>query len=255
MSKILLSFLTFVLLNSCITTQKSIYFKNVENKEFNDEDLIPIIQKNDLLSINVSSLNPEATIIFNTPNQPIISTLTSTGSSTQTTGYLVNSDGEIIFPILGKVKAAGLTQHELTNSLVSTLVAKKLLVDPIVNVRIINFKVTVLGEVNRPAVVVVPNEKISMLEAIGLAGDMTLFAQRENVLLIRVENGKKLTRRLDLNSADFLTSPYYYLKTNDVIYVEPNKSKVASISRSQQILPVVISALSFFVIILDRIFR
>ena len=245
--------LCFNALCSCTSTKKAVYFNNLQSKEFVDEEVIPIIQKNDLLSINVSSLNPEATIIFNTPNQPLISSSTGLIGSSQTTGYLVNTSGEIIFPVLGKVKAAGLTQNELTHSLAKTLVDKKLLIDPIVNVRIINFKVTVVGEVNKPSVIPVPNEKISMIEAIGDAGDMTLYAQRDNVLLIRVENGKRMTRRLNLNSPDFLSSPYYYLKNNDIVYIEPNKSRVANTSRTQQVLPIFISALSFLVIILDRL--
>jgi polysaccharide export outer membrane protein len=234
---------------SCVSTQKATYFNNLSEKEFADEDVIPVIQKSDLLSITVSSLNPEATIIFNMPNQPVISTASGMGGSSQTTGYLVNTDGDIVFPILGRIKAAGFTQKQLTDNLAQTLVQKKLLVDPIVNVRIINFKVTVLGEVTKPTVVPVPNEKISMLEAIGMAGDMTLYAQRDNVLLIRVENGKKITRRINLNSPEFISSSYYYLKTNDVIYVEPNKTKVSSTSRSLLLLPILLSALSTFAII------
>jgi len=229
---------------SCVTTKKVLYFDNIQNSEFPEGDIEPVIQKNDLLSISVSSLNPEATIIFNTPNQPLISTSSGVGTSSQTTGYLVNTEGNILFPILGNVKAAGLTRKELTDNLAGTLVQKKLLIDPIVNVRILNFKVTVLGEVAKPTVVPVPNEKISMLEAIGMAGDMTLYAQRNNVLLIRVENGRKITRRIDLNSPGFITSPYYYLKNNDVVYVEPNNVRVSSTSRSLQVLPIIFSGIS-----------
>jgi polysaccharide export outer membrane protein len=233
--------------NSCVTTEKAVYFNNIQNKEFAETNVAPVIQKSDILSISVSSLNAEATIIFNTPNQ------NGNNSNPQVTGYLVNSDGIILFPILGKIKVQGLTEKDFSENLAATLVEKKLLVDPIVNVRIINFKVTVLGEVAKPTVVQVPNEKISMLEAIGMAGDMTLYAKRDNVLLIRVENGKKITRRIDLNSPNFLESPFYYLKTNDIVYVEPNKAKVASTGRSQQVLPLVFSALTFVAIILDRI--
>ena len=219
----------------------------LENKEFTETNVVPVIQKSDVLSITVSSLNSEATIIFNTPNQ------TGSVNNSQITGYLVNTDGIILFPILGKIKVEGLTERAFSETLAATLVEKKLLVDPIVNVRIINFKVTILGEVSRPTVVQVPNEKISMLEAIGMAGDMTLYAKRDNVLLIRVENGKKITRRINLNSPDFLESPFYYLKTNDIIYVEPNKDRIASTGRSLQVLPVVLSALTLVAIIVERV--
>ncbi|MGI8581605.1 MAG: polysaccharide biosynthesis/export family protein [Chitinophagaceae bacterium] len=237
-----------IFLHSCVSTEKAVYFNNIKEKEFAEINVIPVIQKSDLLSITVSSLNSEATIIFNNPNQSGI------GNNPQS-GYLVSNEGIILFPILGKITAAGLTVKELTDDLTKTLVVKKLLVDPIVNVRIMNFKVTVLGEVTKPSVVPVPSEKISMLEALGMAGDMTLFAKRDNVLLIRVENGKKITRRVNLNSPDFLESPFYYLKTNDIVYVEPNKAKIATVSRSQQLLPIIASGLTFLIIVIDRIIR
>ena len=235
---------------SCVSTKSTTYFNTVEEKEFKDEKIIPVIQQNDILSITVSSANPASTIIFNMPNQSLVSSAASgTGNNTQTTGYLVDTDGEIVFPILGHIKAEGFTHKQLINYLTQTLIQKKLLVDPIVSVRNINFRVTVLGEVSKPSVVSVPNEKISMLEAIGMAGDLTLFAQRENVLLIRAEDGKKITKRINLNSPDFLNSPYYYLKTNDVIYVQSNQVKVATTSRSQQLLPIIFSGLSVVAIL------
>ena len=253
--KILAFFSLILCLTSCVSTKKAIYFNNIQNSEFPDIDIEPIIQKNDVLSISVSSLNPEGTIIFNLPNQPIISTTSASGSTSQTTGYLVNREGNILFPVLGNVKAAGLSEKALTDSLINTLIQKKLLVDPIVNIRIINFKVTILGEVSKPTVVPVPNEKISMLEAIGMAGDMTLYAQRDNVLLIRVENGQKITRRIDLNSPSFLTSPYYYLKSNDIVYVEPNSVKISSTTRTQQLLPTIFSGLSLIGIVITVLKR
>ena len=236
-----------VSVSSCVSTEKAVYFNNIQDKEFSDINVVPVIQKSDLLSITVSSLNREATVIFNDPNQA--------GTNNSQSGYLVSTEGTILFPILGKITAAGLTTKQLTDNLTKTLVDKKLLVDPIVNVRITNFKVTVLGEVLRPTVVPVPSEKISMLEAIGMAGDMTLFAKRHNVLLIRVENGKKITRRINLNASDFLDSQYYYLKNNDIVYVEPNEAKVATTNRSQQIVPLVLSILTFGIIIIDRVVK
>ena len=149
--------------------------------------------------------------------------------------------------------AAGLTKQRLKEEITQMLVNSKLLIDPIVTVRYLNYRVTVLGEVARPTVVAVPNEKISILEAIGLAGDLTIYAKRDNVLLIREEKGSKVIKRINLNTSEIFTSPYYYLKSNDVIYVEPNNAKVASASRSQQLLPIVLSALSFVAIILTRV--
>jgi polysaccharide export outer membrane protein len=149
----------------------------------------------------------------------------------------------------------GLTKSQLKEIIIKNLLDKKLLVDPIVDIRFVNFRVTVLGEVGRPAVVNVPNEKISILEAIGMAGDLTIYANRENVLLIRETNGNKEIKRLNLNSNEIFTSPYYYLKSNDVVYAEPNKTKVRSTSQSWQILPIVLGSLSFLVIVADRLIK
>jgi polysaccharide export outer membrane protein len=255
-SIILLAVIAMFSATSCINTKKAIYFDNIQDTLLQPQraDVESIIQSKDLLSISVSSLNPEATVIFNTPNLPAVSASTSLGANTQLMGYLVNQEGSIQFPVLGNIPAAGLTKKQLTDDITKRLLDKKLLVDPIVNVRFLNFKVTVLGEVARPTVVNVPNEKISILEALGMAGDLTIYAKRDNVLLIREENGKKLVKRIDLNSASILTSPYYYLKTNDIIYAEPNNTKIASASSTKQALPLILSGLSFVSIVLTRIF-
>jgi polysaccharide export outer membrane protein len=127
------------------------------------------------------------------------------------------------------------------------------LVDPIVSVRFLNFKVTVLGEVQRPTVVDVPDEKISLLEALGLAGDITIYGKRDNVMVIREENNQKIIKRLNLNSSEIFNSPYYYLKANDIVYVEANKARIATSTRTTQLLPIFLTALSFIAIMLDRI--
>lgn len=241
---------------SCTNTKKATYFSEQKNGSFN-APAIPklVIQNNDLLNITVSSLNPEASAIFNQPNNGGAGNSTNTSTTTPATGYLVDGQGNIQFPFLGTVQAAGLSKDELKDKLTKDLVDKKLLVDPIIAIRFLNFKVTVLGEVAHPTVVTVPSERISLLEALGLAGDLTIYAQRDNVLVIRDEDGKKVTHRLNLNSTELFNSPYYYLKSNDVVYVEPNKSKVASTGRSQQWIPIVLGALSLGVIVVDRITR
>lgn len=239
---------------SCTNTKRAVYFSGQRNGSF-DAPAIPklVIQNNDLLSISVSSLNPEASAIFNQPNNPPTATNNNTSTTTTATGYLVDGEGNIQFPFLGAVKASGLSKDELKDKLTKAMVDKKLLVDPIITIRFLNFKVTVLGEVAHPNVITVPSERISLLEAIGLAGDLTIYAQRDNVLVIRDEDGKKVTHRLNLNSTELFNSPYYYLKSNDVVYVEPNKSKVASTGRANQWLPLVLSALSLGIIVVDRI--
>ena len=234
-----------ILFCSCVNTRKATYFNDLrDSAQFRSELLSEtFIKSSDILDITVSSLNPEATAIFNPSHK----------ANGENTGYLVEPNGTILFPVLGSIKVEGLTKEQLKAQLTKMLTDKKLLVDPIVSVRFQNFRVTVLGEVKNPAVIPVPSEKISLLEAIGLAGDLTIYAKRDNVLIIREENGEKTVKRINLNSNELFTSPYYYLKSNDVIYVEPNKTKVATSGRSQVWMPVVFSALSFFTIVADRV--
>jgi polysaccharide export outer membrane protein len=158
-------------------------------------------------------------------------------------------------PILGNIKVAGLTTKMIKQNITSIILQKKLLTDPIVTIRHLNYEITVIGEVNKPAVITVPSEKISLIKALGLAGDITVYGKKDNVLLIREINGKRTVKRIDLNAADFLTSPNYYLQPNDVVYVETNKNKLASVSAVKQSLPIVLSSLSVLLIVLDRLVR
>jgi polysaccharide biosynthesis/export protein len=255
-TSLLFSFFLIFLFSSCANTKKVAYFNDVKDSTriASKAGLEPVIQKKDILSISVSSLSMEATVIFNTPNIPVTPNAAS-NNSPQTAGYLVGQDGNIKFPVLGDIPAAGLTQKELENNITKLLIDKKLLFDPIVTARFLNFRITVLGEVNRPGVVIVPSEQISILEAIGQAGDLTIFGLRDNVILIRQEGGDKLVKRLNLNSSSILQSPYFFLKSNDVIYVEPGKAKVASTDRTTQLLPIIFSGISLAVIILTNLLK
>lgn len=240
---------------SCTSTRKTVYFYNAEDTTYYSgaKDIQTPIQPHDILSIQISSLNAEASAIFNTTNNSVNKSTTVTGTNTEVGGFLVDADGNIQLPILGSIKAQGLTKNQLKDYITNAILSKKLLVDPIVDIRFLNFEVTVIGEVAHPTVITVPSEKISLLKAIGLAGDLTIYGKRNNVLLIREENGKKKTRHINLNSNNFFNSPYYYLQPNDVIYVEPNEAKVASVSQSRQLLPILLSALSVVAIVLDRV--
>lgn len=245
--------LIIIAMFACNTSRRAVYFNNFTDSAFVSEHTYPepVIQKNDLLSITVSSLNPKATELFNDPN--FSGAKGNESGTSESIGYLVGNDGTIIFPIIGKVKAEGLTKDQFVNSITTSLVKQELLIDPIVNVRFLNFKITVLGEVARPAVVNVPSERITILEAIGLAGDLTIYGRKDNVTLIREEDGKKVVRRLNLNSGDIFLSPYYYLKSNDIIYAEPNKSKIGSTNNSRQFIPILLSALSLLAIIVTQL--
>lgn len=255
-SRYLLLIFWISLLTSCVDTRKIAYFNDVQDSTLiaSKAGLEPVIQKKDILSITVSSLSNEATILFNTPNLPMTPTSPTTPGS-PTGGYLVSQDGDIKFPVLGNIPAAGLTQKQLENNITQLLIDKKLLFDPIVTSRFLNFRVTVLGEVARPGIVYVPSEQISILEAIGDAGDLTIYGHRDNIILIRQEGEEKLVKRLNLNSSKILQSPYYFLKSNDVIYVEPGKAKVESTSITQQRLPVILSGLSLIIILLTNVFK
>lgn len=242
-------------LSSCYSSSKLLYFNDsIENKYEASAIHESLIQKDDLLSINVNSLNPEASVVFNAPNISAsgIHTPTAIGNVTPA-GYLVDQQGMISFPILGKIKAAGMTKSELATSLTKELNDKKLLVDPIVNIRFMNFRVSVLGEVNRPGVYAIPNEKLSLLEAIGLAGDITIYGKKDNVMVIREEeNGIKQLHRLNLNSQTFFSSPYYYLQSNDIVYVEPSQNKIQR-ERNQFLFPIIISLISLGIIIISNV--
>jgi polysaccharide export outer membrane protein len=250
--------LILVLVLSCTDTKKVTYFNGIQDGNISSNSAITesIIQKNDILSITISDLNPEGTKIFNPvaseSSNPMMAGPNSIGNSQ---GYLVSSDGFIQFPILGSIKAEGVTKTQLKDKIIKSILDKKLLIDPIVTIRFMNFRVTVLGEVNHPTVVTVPNEKISLLEAIGLAGDLTLYAKRQNVMIIREENDKKIIKRIDLNSNELFTSKYYYLQSNDIVYVEPNKAKVSTANRSAQWLPIFLSGLSLAAIVADRLIK
>lgn len=258
LSHICYLFLILPVLFSCGSARKVTYFNNVQDSvvRMQAEAMDPAINKNDILSIAVTSLSPEASAMFNMPNLPGGTTFASSNTSLGTTaGYIVNEDGNIQFPVLGLIKAEGLTKKDLAQSIRQQLIDKKLLLDPIVGVRQLNFHVTVLGEVARPTVISVPNEKINIMEALGFAGDLTLYANRDNVLLIREENGTRTTRRIDLHSSSALASPYYTLRSGDIVYAEPNETRVRSTSESRQILPIVMSGLSVLIIALDRLIR
>lgn len=214
-----------LLITSCASSNKIIYFQGSEvDKNF--ETLLnfePHIQVGDILAVNVSAIDAEAAIPFNLYETPITS---KTYSNAKPLTYLVNVDGDIHFPVIGKLTVGGLTTKQLTDTL--TKVLGDYITQPIVNIRLTNFKITVLGEVKAPGTYAVPNERISIVEALGLAGDLTIHGKRNNVMLVREQDGKRISVVIDLTNKQFFSSPYYYLSQNDVIYVAPNKTKVNS---------------------------
>jgi polysaccharide export outer membrane protein len=231
-------------LASCANSKKIIYFNNLKDSMVISQtgDLDPVIQKNDVLSIFVTSMDESVTQVFNAPNL----------AASSAAGYLVDQDSTIQFPLIGRIKAAGMTKKKLADYIRSTLISQELLKDPIVQIRYLNFKVIVLGEVARPGVINVTNEKITLLEAIATAGDLTPTAKRENILLVHEEDGTKTIKRIDLTKSEVLKSTSYYLKSNDVVYVEPSKTKMAGNSRFLQLFPIILSTLTFGLLIINE---
>ncbi len=216
-----------LMLASCASSKKVAYFQNavdgvVEQSEgLYDAKIMP----KDILTITVSTTNPEAATPF---NLTISNTLNATGQMYSGSGvlqtYLVDNNGEIEYPVVGNIKVAGLTKNEcqeLVKSKIKAFLAED--EDPIVTVRMSSYRVTIIGEVRSPGVIPVGTEKMSILEALASAGDLTIYGKRDNVMLIREEaNGQKTVHRLNLNDANIISSPYYYLQQNDIVYVEPN---------------------------------
>lgn len=214
-----------VLCSSCASKKDVVYFQNSGRFEtlVGEDTFSPKFKIDDLISIHVSTLDPEASVPFN-----LFRGSQEGGLKPEQVDYLVDQDGNIDFPVIGKIKAAGLSPEELRVLLRERL--KDYLKDPIINIRLKNFTVTVLGEVKKPGTYPVNGERITILEAIGLAGDLTIKGMRNNVMVIRDFDGTKVYTKIDLRNKEVLNSPVYYLTQNDVVYVEPNQSAVTSSS-------------------------
>ncbi len=253
--KIALLFLIAVIHTACVQTKEITYFQpknltsDIEKVNLN-EQLVIKLQPGDIIKVFVNSLSPEANTVFNifpeTQTQ-----MNQVNSTIPAIGFLVDSEGAIILPLAGKMIVGGLSSKDAAD-----LISKKLekyLEQPTVSVRLMNFKISVLGEVARPSLYSITNERVTLPEALSLAGDLTIYGKRQNVLIIREVDGKREFARIDLTQRDFFTSPYYYLRPNDIVYVEPLKGKLTSTSRAVQLAPIAISLLTFLTIITQNI--
>ncbi|WP_324758004.1 polysaccharide biosynthesis/export family protein [Sphingobacterium thalpophilum] len=188
------------------------------------EQYVPKIQPNDVLTVVVTAADPKVTAPFNPLSTMSSSNLTQQTDLALRPTYTVNENGGIILPMLGEVRIAGMTRVQAIEKLRKDL--SQYIKDPGVNISFNNFRISVLGEVARPGSFIMPTERVTILDALGMAGDLTIRGVRENVMVIREVNGQKTTHRLDLTQQSTLNSPYYYLAQNDVIYVEPNKAQI-----------------------------
>lgn len=258
MKKIYFLFVFTVLLSSCGVSYKQVpYFQNLNDSINVQEQISNLnvlkIQKDDILAITVSSLNPEASAIFNMGNTSSIpggSTVGNVNPANTANGFMVDRNGDIQLPLVGSIQVAG-----LSTNIARELIQNKLttyLKEPVVSLRLINFKVSILGDVARPGVFPVQNERITVAEALSMAGDLNITAKRTNVLLVRETDGKREFVRLDMQKKELFDSPYYYLQNNDVLYIQPGNAKYASVDSSYRNVSIILSALSVIALIISR---
>ena len=224
-----------VFLNACTSTKKIIYLQDVvplKQQEIEQKYEV-IIHSDDLLAIMVNSRDQELAMPFNMPMVTYqLGTLGSSGQQ-RVLGYLVDTDGNIDFPILGEIHVEGTTRMQLTELIKNKLIEGDLIKDPIVTVQFLNFKISVMGEVGRPGSFTISGDRFTLLEALSMAGDLTIYGRRDRVGVIRENDGKRTILFHDLRSAEIFNSPCYYLQQNDIVYVEPNKAKSGQSSINQ----------------------
>jgi len=242
----LILLLVIFLFTACATKKEIVYFQdaNTINEKLIQQKFEPIIESNDILHIAISSMN-EAVLAPFIRNKGAEGTANNTHPSLQ--GYLVDAEGNIHFPLIGDFLVVGKSRGQVEKDLKEKLF--EYITDVVVDVRIMNFKMTVLGEVNNPGVYSIPDERVTLPQALGLAGDLSEDGKRENVLVIREVNGKQEVARIDLTKMDFFSSPYYFLKQNDVIYVEPSLKGI----KKSGFIPSVPALLSLFTIVLTSV--
>ena len=235
-------------LTSCHTTEEIAYISDATrdsvmaiNSQFTNG-----IQANDLLKIYVESETPIATIPFNQETNKIAvseGTVMNPGASA-VSGYLVSNEGNIVFPVLGEIHVLGMTHAQLAAELQRRLREQGYISDAVVTVNLMNFKVSVLGDVAHPGQIMATGERLTIFEALSMVGDLTIFGQRRNVTVLREENGVRTIGELDLSSKEVFNSPYYYLHQNDVVYVEPNMKKKRTAATDPYILTYISAGLS-----------
>lgn len=261
--KVFIPAVLFALVTSCGSAKKIAYLEDVPDSLYNNTFTTtlftytdPVIKPNDILQISILTLDPQANSILTAANSAsfaVQSGSISASAPPSINGFMVDKDGNIELPLAGKIKVQGSTTTEAKEMIRNRIAA--LYRDPVVSVRYINFTITVLGEVARPSSYTVPNEKISVLDAIGMAGDLTIYGKRDNILLVRDSADKKIYARLDLNASSITQSPYFYLRQGDVLYVEPNKAKIASTDAAKtRNIGLAATGLSLLIVIVSRLF-
>lgn len=239
---------------SCATREKIVYYQNIEQVVASDNSVNfdTKLKHDDLLMIVVMAENAESAVPFNLPSIIMQSNVEFETQQMRMNSYLIDADGNIQFPVIGTIQLGGLSRTEAVNKMVNEL--KKYIKDPKVNLRILNYKVTVSGEVKQPGIQSISSERITLIEALAMSGDLTEYGRRDNIMIIREKEGKKEISRVDITKADFINSPFYYLSQNDHIYVEPNKTKVNASAVGPNT-GIIISAISLLLTVVAIIIR
>jgi polysaccharide export outer membrane protein len=236
LQKVSLYGLISLFLASCASVKDVVYLQDVDPlaKQIIQQNYEMSIQRDDLLAIMVNSRNPELAMPFNLPMVTYqLGTNSGYSGQQRVMGYLVDNTGHIDFPVIGKIKAEGLTRTQLTSLLKTRLIEDELIKDPIITIQFLNFKISVMGEVSRPGTFTINSDRITLLEALSMAGDLTIYGKRDRVAVIREESGKRTILFHDLRSADLFLSPFYFLQQNDIVYVEPNSARAGQSAINQ----------------------
>jgi polysaccharide export outer membrane protein len=256
---LVLLLLAITTITSCASREKLRYYRGIETlSQEGQTNYEPVLKQDDLLMIIVLAPTPELAADFNLTNFNIVGDFPILGRPDLANlqfryqAYLIDNNGFIEFPVLGSIQLGGLTRTKALEVLKAKL--KPFINDPIINLRILNYKVTVQGEVVRPGTFTAVTERITLPEALAMAGDLTIFGRRENILIIRENNGKKESHFVDMTKADFINSPYYYLSQNDVVYVEPNKTRMNSAAVGPNI-SIILTSVSLLITIVALLIR
>ena len=244
----LYSLILIVLVASCASKKDVYYFQDIDSTAAENSFKFLNIQPGDILDIQIKALNPESVLIFR--RQATLGLQQQQVQNRVIDGYLVGEDGSINLPIVGAIDTTNQSTQALAQIIQEAL--KPYINNPTVNIRLLNFRISVLGEVNNPGTFTVLEERLSLPQALGLAGDLTINGDRNHLLLIRNEAGKKTNQVIDLTKTDFLQSPFYFLKQNDIVYVRPNNARVKSsglVGNAGTLVSILSLAVSLFIVI------
>ncbi len=245
--------LLIVISGACSTKRNLVYFDDITDpsklSSTRPDKFEPTIQETDLLAININTQSPESNLLFalNADQGGNLSEFYGKG------GYKVNRNGEIDIPVIGVISVKGLTIEQAQQAVAQKL--DRYVKNSVVKISYLNFRITVIGEVSKPSTFTLPDENVDLLQALGMAGDMTPYGKRENVLIIRNVDGERKMARVNLNKAEVLDSPFFYLKQNDVIYVEADKNKALEYSQSTRLMPLFVATISALAVIATTFIR